>query len=170
MISATLQQLSESAATLNQLTGLPLAAKHKYWISRIVDKAQFRQREFERSRLDLIKQLGQPVEWVIGAAIDPISLENGVSLNAADQPTGKWMPITDPEKLKQPNVQWMVKEENLAAFDKNMQDLLAENVVMPFSAISIDDLKNAKGEPIDIPFDLTPVLWMFCEPEVGEFD
>jgi len=154
---------------LSALKSLPMAAKPKYWVTRIIDALESQERRLDNSRVSLIRSLGQPVEFVLDVANDLAVLENGVSLNAGVQPQGRWVPITDPDKLSQQNVQWMVKEENQAEFDVKMAELLAEKIIIPFNAINIDDLKNSKGEPVNIPFDLTPILWMFTEP-VGDGD
>lgn len=152
---------------LSVLSSTPMAIKPKYWIGRIFNAVTSAQRDLDAKRTVLIKQFGGAVELVAPAAMP---LDNGVTLDA-QQGGGKWKFITDPEKLKSPNLQYMVKPENQAAFDERMAALLDERVTLPFNRISVEDMCNAKGEPVEISFDLSPVLWLFCDfddPNLGD--
>lgn len=153
LVSPFMGMPSPVAEALQKFGPLPLHPKVKYRIGRIGDMVEQEMRNFERSRLANIRDMGEPVELV-----QPPAAEDGTP-----QPPD-YVVVTDPVKLKHPEMlQYRVKAERQADFEKAMNDLLDSEVEFKWDAIPISQLANSKGEPVDIPFDLSKVMWMFTD-------
>lgn len=157
-VSQVPNQPSQAGQALFQLSGLPLAPKVKYRIARIIDWVNAQVKALNDAHLRKVRELGEPVEWV---ADDP--QEDGVQL--ASQPKGKWVPIIDPKKLAAGQLQYRVKPENQAEFDRWMDDTMNADLTCKWGPIPVADIANAHGEPVDIAFDVSPILWMLADED-----
>ncbi len=153
---------SPAREAITKLSLLPLHPKTKYRISRIADKVDSENKAFEKARFAAIKDMGEPVEYV-----PEQSIADGEGIIHTVE-AARWEVITDPLRLEGPNVQYRVRAENEDAFNKSMEELLGHQVKFQFDAIPVEDLKKGNGEPVDIEFDLSPILWMLTDGDEGE--
>jgi hypothetical protein len=143
-----LNDILNSQQEIQQIAAVALPPKAKYWVMRMVAKANAAGEAFAQKRNELIMKMGEQVFLFV-----PSAEESGSGKVPA------WVPIEDGQDLTGLQTQWRVKAENVDEYTKLVIEMgeEADDVEMPCDAIHLDVLGDA---PIAV--DLSKLGWMFA--------
>lgn len=107
----TLRELSPIVQSLNNFVQIPMPAKYSWRLSRVMKKLQSEIEDFQKSRLELVKQFGEVVD------------EDDNPVEGAD--------------VTMPNARVRIKQDQLEQFTTELEDLLNETIELSFQPIPL---------------------------------
>ena len=153
-MKAILKDILESQSELEQLYALPLRVKARYWVGRIRNQAKSITAEFMELHDKIIIDHGEMFVLDTVPATEAIPATDTSPEIPYVPEHQEWMLVGTGEDVTGKQTQFRVKQDRLPDFNYAIDEVVLEEVDIPFDKIKLDDLGD-----VEIRFDITKLMW-----------